>query len=89
MRLCYLTKVRKRSISIRGHRTSILLEPEFWAVLDAVAAARSISLPILIAEIDQSRLKRMPAPGLASALRVFALEEAQRRSPSGVGDESK
>ena len=88
MRLCYLTKMRKRSISIRGHRTSILLEPEFWAVLDAAAAARSISLPALIAEVDQSRLKQAPAPGLASSLRVFALAAA-RYPDSGVGDETK
>lgn len=81
--------MRKRSISISGHRTSVLLEPEFWAVLDNIAAARSTSLSILIAEIDRSRLKRAPAPGLASALRVFALEEARRRSASGVGDEAQ
>ena len=37
----------------------------------------------------RSRLKRAPAPGLASALRVFALEEARRRSASGVGDETQ
>lgn len=69
--------MRKRSISIRGHRTSILLEPEFWAALDAAALRRKVSLPALVAEIDQARMKSSPAPGLASALRVFALAEMQ------------
>lgn len=78
--------MRKRSISIRGHRTSILLEPEFWAALEAAAQTRGVSLPALITGIDQTRLKASPAPGLASALRVFALAEANK---SGVGDEAR
>jgi len=72
----------KRSIAIRGHRTSIRLEAEFWTVLDAAAAARGVSLPNLIADIDNQRILAEPPPGLASALRVFALAEAQ----SSVGD---
>lgn len=67
--------MRKRSISIKGHRTSILLEPEFWTALDEAALRRGVSLPALVAEIDQARVKASPAPGLASALRVFALSE--------------
>ena len=74
--------MRKRSISIQGHRTSIMLEPEFWAVLDEFALARGVSLPALIAEIDKRRMASNPPPGLASALRVFALKEAA----SGAGD---
>ncbi|OFX00551.1 MAG: aryl-sulfate sulfotransferase [Alphaproteobacteria bacterium RIFCSPHIGHO2_12_FULL_63_12] len=73
--------MRKRSISIKGHRTSILLEPEFWTALDDAARRRGVSLPLLIAEIDQARMKSAPAPGLASALRVFALAEL---NPSGA-----
>ena len=42
--------LRKRSISLAGHATSLALEPEFWAVLDAMAAARETSLAQLIAE---------------------------------------
>ncbi len=70
--------MRKRSISIKGHRTSILLEPEFWAAIEEAAARRGVSLPALVAEIDQTRMKSTPAPGLASALRVFALEQVSR-----------
>ncbi|MEM9170108.1 MAG: ribbon-helix-helix domain-containing protein [Pseudomonadota bacterium] len=70
----------KRSLSIKGHRTSVALEAPFWRILDDVAARRAISLPALVSEIDQSRLRREPAPGLASALRVFALEVATREA---------
>lgn len=76
----------KRSISIRGHRTSIALEAEFWSALDMAARRRGVSLPVLISEIDAERLKRAPAPGLASALRVFALNDT---GASGAGDEPR
>lgn len=68
--------MRKRSISIKGHRTSISLEPEFWTALEAIAAARRVSLPTLVAEVDRERLGKSPPPGLASALRVFILTQA-------------
>lgn len=64
----------KRSVSLAGHRTSIALEPEFWAVLERAARARTISLAALIAEVDAARTDAdLP---LASALRVFALRHA-------------
>ena len=74
--------MNKRSISIKGHRTSIGLEPAFWAALDAAAVTRQMSLPSLVEEIDRARMKEAPPPGLASALRVFALEVVA----SAVGD---
>lgn len=66
-------RLSKRSIAIKGHRTSIALEPEFWAGLEAIADRRGVSLSSLINDVDQQRLAADPAPGLASALRVFAL----------------
>ena len=59
----------KRSISLAGHRTSLALEPAFWRVLEAMAAARSLSLAALVAEIDGGRGARP----LASACRLAAL----------------
>ncbi|MBB5689014.1 ribbon-helix-helix domain-containing protein [Roseomonas alkaliterrae] len=61
----------KRSFSLAGHRTSVALEPEFWAVIEAVAARRGISLAALVGELDAARAET-GAP-LASTLRVFAL----------------
>lgn len=80
--------MRKRSVALEGHRTSVSLEPEFWDALDAIARAERRSLASLIAEIDRLRLARKPAPGLASALRVFALRQFRQIGGSGAGDEA-
>lgn len=75
-----MTKARhleKRSLSLAGHRTSVALEAAFWAVLEEAARRRAKPLAALVAEIDAARPD--PALPLASALRLFALAEAQRR----------
>ncbi len=71
----------KRSFSLAGHRTSVALEPEFWAALEAVAARREMSLARLVAAVDAGR--DGPHPPLASALRLLALREA--RGAPGTG----
>ncbi|WP_158742099.1 ribbon-helix-helix domain-containing protein [Acidisphaera sp. L21] len=62
--------LEKRSVSLAGHRTSVALEPEFWAALVNAAEQRGQSLAGLVTEIDAAR---DPARPLSSALRVFAL----------------
>ncbi|OYV25005.1 MAG: aryl-sulfate sulfotransferase [Acidocella sp. 20-63-7] len=62
--------LEKRSLSLSGHRTSIALEPEFWAALNELAAAQSLSLAALVTQLDATRSPERP---LASALRVYAL----------------
>ncbi len=69
--------MRKRSITLKGHRTSISLEEEFWEALERFAEADGRSLPKLIYDIDRLRMKQNPPPGLASALRVYALRRVQ------------
>jgi predicted DNA-binding ribbon-helix-helix protein len=61
--------LQKRSFTLAGHRTSVALEPEFWAVLSELAAARGVALSRLVVELDARR----DARPLASALRVAAL----------------
>jgi len=61
--------LRKRSLNLAGHTTSLALEPAFWAVLEEMAAERGASLTSIVAEIDAGR---GPEP-LASASRVAAL----------------
>ncbi|PZQ60936.1 MAG: aryl-sulfate sulfotransferase [Phenylobacterium zucineum] len=68
-----MATLKKRSVLLSGHATSIALEPEFWAVLDAMAAERAVSLAQLIISIDRGRGERP----LASACRVAALKHAQ------------
>lgn len=72
-----MATVQKRSVSIRGHRTSFSLEAEFFAELEAMAAARGISLAGLVAMVDETRPRDA---NLSSALRVFVLAEVKRNS---------
>ena len=44
--------LRKKSFSLSGHRTSVALEEEFWAVLGQSALSQGISLAALVAQID-------------------------------------
>jgi predicted DNA-binding ribbon-helix-helix protein len=69
--------VQKRSIAIAGHRTSVSLEAAFWDALKRIAAEDGLSLAALVAQIDAGR---GPA-NLSSALRVYALERANRPKP--------
>lgn len=68
-----MASLKKRSILLSGHATSMALEPEFWAVMDEMAAARGVTLAVLIAQIDEGRGERP----LASACRVAALAYAR------------
>lgn len=69
--------MRKHSVAIAGHRTSLSLEPAFWDALKAVARARGLSLNRLIEEIDRARADDGASGNLSSAVRVFVLEQAR------------
>ncbi|MDF1598335.1 ribbon-helix-helix domain-containing protein [Mesorhizobium sp. YIM 152430] len=74
-----MSGIVKRSLSIRGHRTSISLEDAFFDEMARLAEERSMSLAALVAEIDATRDRRT---NLSSALRLFVLEHLkQRRNP--------
>ncbi|SKA33592.1 Ribbon-helix-helix domain-containing protein [Enhydrobacter aerosaccus] len=68
--------MRKRSVTIDGHRTSISLEDAFWRELAAIAEARHLSLNALVAEIDRARGGQ---GNLSSALRLHVLETLRQR----------
>ncbi len=70
--------LKKRSVSLSGHATSVALEPEFWVVLDRIAADRDLSQAGLLAWVDDTR-GRTP---LASACRLLALRTAGEKSSS-------
>ncbi|NJC41904.1 putative DNA-binding ribbon-helix-helix protein [Brevundimonas alba] len=61
--------LRKRSVSLSGHATSVALEPAFWTVLDTIAADLGLTFAGLMKRIDERR-GRTP---LASACRLLAL----------------
>jgi predicted DNA-binding ribbon-helix-helix protein len=71
--MCDMALLRKRSVQLSGHATSIALESEFWAVLEAMAAVDGLSLAALIGRIDDARAGRP----LASACRLAALAFSQ------------
>jgi len=64
-----MANLRKRSVNLAGHATSLALEPAFWEVLESVAKARGLALAALVGEIDAGRGDQP----LASACRVKAL----------------
>lgn len=72
--------MRKRSITIHGHQTSISLEDEFWDELAAIARSRQLSLNALVTEIDETRGAQKKSNGnLSSTLRVYVLKQAKRK----------
>lgn len=65
---------QKHSVTIRGHRTSITLEADFWQSLKDIAAASATSLNALITSIDAQ-----DPENLSSALRLFVLNYYKQR----------
>ncbi|EAQ01064.1 hypothetical protein OB2597_03464 [Pseudooceanicola batsensis HTCC2597] len=65
------TRPEKHSLTLRGHRTSVSLEPEFWQAFRDIAAERNVPINALAAQIDE---RRGTDAGLASAIRVFVLD---------------
>lgn len=71
-----MNAVVKRSVSIRGHRTSYSLEQPFYDELAALAAERDMPLATLVASIDEERPRDT---NLSSALRLYVLADLKRR----------
>jgi predicted DNA-binding ribbon-helix-helix protein len=74
-----MSTVEKRSVTIRGHRTSYSLEKPFYDDLVAIAASRNMTLAALVASVDETR---PTGANLSSALRLYVLDWA-KRSASG------
>jgi len=74
--------MQKHAVTIRGHRTSVSLEPEFWEALKQLAAARAVPLAALITEIDAARgpnaTQTTLSAGLSSAIRLYVLRTFQK-----------
>ena len=70
--------MKKRSLSIHAHRTSIALEAEFWAVIDQAVEQDGRSLAAFITAMDDERTTANSTHGLAAYLRLFALAFVQQ-----------
>ena len=64
--------MKKISISLSGHQTSITLEPEFIDALHALAVHYNKPVAQIINEIDAARA---PNTNLSSAVRVWILNQ--------------
>ena len=69
--------VKKRSVEIAGHRTSLSLEEAFWRALKRIAARDGVSINRLIERIDRER-----GGNLSSAVRVYILERLEAEAES-------
>lgn len=67
----------KRSLTLRGHRTSVSLEDAFWSAFREIAAREGRAVNDLAAEIDAARTE---GTGLASAIRLYVLDDFRRRA---------
>ena len=68
----------KHSVTLKGHRTSVSLEDEFWAEFRDLAATKGKPINALVAEIDEARGIEI---GLASAIRLYVLRALKDRLP--------
>ena len=77
--------IRRHSVSINGHRTSISIEDAFWAELKRIARDEGRSVAALIAAVDQTRAAAdanvQDAPNLSSALRLYVLASLKAAVP--------
>lgn len=69
--------MRKISVSLSGHQTSISIEPEFFEVLQQIATARNTSIASIIKSIDESR---NPDSNLSSETRIWILKQILKTS---------
>jgi predicted DNA-binding ribbon-helix-helix protein len=63
--------MKKISVSLSGHQTSISLEQEFIDALHQIAARKNVSVASIINAIDATR---RPDTNLSSAIRVWVLQ---------------
>ena len=61
--------MKKHSVTIKGHKTSITLEPEFWKELKIISEKINKSIQQIITEIDEKEDNK----NLSSKIRIFIL----------------
>jgi len=74
------TKIKKHSLKIAGHTTSVSLEGIFWEVLKDIAKEKGKSLNSLVEEIDLARMSAENPSNLSSSLRVFVMAWMQQKT---------
>ena len=73
--------MKKRSIVIADHKTSVSLEDGFWKGLKEIASERDATPSELVASIDADRQHG----NLSSALRLFVLDFYRNQLTEEIG----
>lgn len=73
-----MATLRKRSVRVANHPTSVSIEEPFWTELNAIAAARGTSVDRLVEEIDRER-----DGNLSSAIRLYVLAALKAKTDIG------
>ena len=68
--------IAKRSVVLRGHKTSVSLEKEFWEGLREIAEVKNTQLSSLLLKIDSDRRNA----NLSSAIRIYVFEYFRRNA---------
>jgi predicted DNA-binding ribbon-helix-helix protein len=76
-----MSSIHKRSIHLRGQKTSVSLEDEFWSAFQEIAAVRNERVPELISVIER---QRPPGLNLSSAIRLFVLRHFRHQASPPV-----
>ena len=71
------TKPKKRSLTIKGHRTSVSLEDKFWNEFCKLAYRKKISVNELASQLDETR--ELNSISLASLIRDLVLADLLKR----------
>jgi predicted DNA-binding ribbon-helix-helix protein len=66
----YPAHIRKRSVRLAGHQTSVSIENVFWDQIVRIAREEDLSINQLITQLDADR-----TGNLSSAIRVYVLSQ--------------
>ena len=71
------TKPKKRSLTIKGHRTSVSIEDKFWEEFCKIAYRKQVSINELAFQLDATR--ELNSVSLASLIRNLVLADLLKR----------
>ena len=71
------TKPKKRSLTLKGHRTSVSIEDKFWEEFSKIAERQNISVNELAFQLDVTR--ELNSISLASLMRDLVLNDLLQR----------
>ena len=74
--------VKKRSLVLAGHKTSVSLEDPFWGALKEIARQKGVSAGSLAGRIETSRDDH----NLSSAIRLFVLDHYQAQAKARLNE---